>query len=107
LDCRDLQFFLDRGICDQEETYFNLSISPISVGGNEIIGFFEHITETSSRKLAERRMTTILELGEQTSKAHDLKSYWTQLASALNGNPFDISFAAVYSVSEGLDRHDG
>lgn len=104
----DMQFFLDRGVCDQEETYFNLSISPVSEGIHDagVTGFYEQITETTPRKLAERRMTTILEVGEQTSKAHDLSSFWQSVASALSTNPSDVSFAAIYSVIDGGDTID-
>ena len=102
-----MQFFLERGVCDHEETYFNLTISPISEGNDGVVGFYEQITETTPRRLGERRMTTILELGEQTAKAHDLKSYWAQVASALSENIYDVSFAAVYSVSEGIERTEG
>ena len=84
---RDLQFFLERGICVQEETYFNLTISPVSEDHVGVVGFYEQITETTSRKLAERRMSTILELGEQTSRARDLQSFWASVASSLSSNP--------------------
>ena len=82
-----MQFFLERGICVQEETYFNLTISPVSEDHTGVAGFYEQITETTSRKLAERRMSTILELGEQTSRARDLRSFWSSVASALSSNP--------------------
>jgi hypothetical protein len=102
-----MQFFLDRGLCDEEETYFNLTISPVCEDEASATGFFEHIIETTARKVAERRMTTILELGEKTSKAHDLGSFWAQVAASLASNPHDISFAGVYSVHEDTDRDRG
>jgi hypothetical protein len=103
---RDMQFFLDRGLCEHEETYFNLTISPISEGNDGVTGFFEQIAETTKRKLSERRMSTILELGEKTAKAHDVISFWTNTAAALGNNPYDISFAAIYSVQEGTERQN-
>ena len=82
-----MQFFLERGICEQEETYFNLTISPVFEDNHKVVGFYEQITETTSRKIAERRMSTILELGERTSRARDLGSFWSLVSLALTSNP--------------------
>jgi PAS domain S-box-containing protein len=55
------------------------------------------------RKIAERRMLTLREVGERTATARDVKGFWEQVLSALTDNEFDTPFVLLYSVSDDND----
>jgi signal transduction histidine kinase/CheY-like chemotaxis protein len=99
----DMLIFIDRGFGHQEETYWSLTLTPIVGEENNILGWFEPVVETTKRKIGERRMKTILEVGEKISKAQDTKTFWCELLKGLEPNVHDISFAMAYSVQENLN----
>jgi PAS domain S-box-containing protein len=101
----DMLLFLDRGFGPQEETYVSFSLAPVIGDDAMILGWFQHVTETTKRKIGERRMDTIRQVGERTATARNLKSFWRELGSGLHSDIYDISFALLYSVYEDPNSH--
>ena len=92
--------FIDRAETDGflEETYFSWSIIPLIGADGSIVGYYNPAFEKTRRKIAERRMLTLRELGEKTSTAGDLQTFWNQVLEALALNPYDAPFVLVYSA---------
>lgn len=72
-----------------EETYFSWSIIPLVGGDGRVKGLYNPAFEKTRRKLAERRMLTLREIGERTASARDVKGFWGQVLGALELNEFD------------------
>ena len=72
-----------------EETYFSWSIIPMVGGDGSVTGLYNPAFEKTRRKLAERRMLTLREIGERTASARDVKGFWDQVLGALELNEFD------------------
>lgn len=86
-----------------EETFFNWSIVPLVGGDGNVVAIYNPAFENTKRKVNERRMFTLREVGEKTAMARDVKSFWGQVKKGLEYNEFDIPFALVYSVGEESD----
>ncbi|KAI9837003.1 MAG: hypothetical protein M1819_000652 [Sarea resinae] len=86
-----------------EESYFSWSIIPLVGSDGSVVGLYNPAFENTRRKIAERRMLTLHEIGERTRSARDLKGFWRQVLIALEYNTFDIPFAILYSVDSELD----
>ena len=86
-----------------EETYFSWSIIPMVGEDGSVMGLYNPAFEKTRRKIAERRMLTLREVGERTATARDIKSFWEQVLKALSENEFDTPFALLYSVSDDND----
>ncbi|KAI4805032.1 hypothetical protein E4T44_11307, partial [Aureobasidium sp. EXF-8845] len=86
-----------------EETYFSWSIIPIVGGDGSIVGLYNPAFENTRRKLAERRMITLREIGEHTAPARNIKRFWGQVLAALDLNEYDIPFVMLYSVRDKTD----
>jgi PAS domain S-box-containing protein len=86
-----------------EETYFSWSIIPMVGEDGSVMGLYNPAFEKTRRKIAERRMLTLREVGERTATARDVKSFWGQVLGALTENEFDTPFALLYSVSDDND----
>ncbi|KAF9728942.1 hypothetical protein PMIN02_010308 [Paraphaeosphaeria minitans] len=86
-----------------EETYFSWSIIPMVGEDGTVTGLYNPAFEKTRRKIAERRMLTLREVGEQTANARDVKGFWEQVLSALTDNEFDTPFILLYSVSDDTD----
>lgn len=63
----------------------------------------DEFNEITNETIAERRVKTILRIGEGSVSAESLHDVWAQVLRALNENTHDVPFAMVYSVknSEG------
>ncbi|KAF2017723.1 hypothetical protein BU24DRAFT_432348 [Aaosphaeria arxii CBS 175.79] len=83
-----------------EETYFSWSIIPMVGEDGSVMGLYNPAFEKTRRKIAERRMLTLREVGERTATARDVKGFWEQVLAALMENEHDTPFAMLYSVSE-------
>jgi PAS domain S-box-containing protein len=83
-----------------EETYFSWSIIPMVGEDGTVMGLYNPAFEKTRRKIAERRMLTLREIGERTATARDLKGFWEQVLGALAENEFDTPFVMLYSVSD-------
>lgn len=83
-----------------EETFFNWSIVPLVGGDGSVVALYNPAFENTRRKVNERRMLTLREVGERTALARDVKQFWKQVHKGLGYNEYDIPFALIYSVQE-------
>ncbi|KAF2853516.1 hypothetical protein T440DRAFT_390040 [Plenodomus tracheiphilus IPT5] len=86
-----------------EETYFSWSIIPMVGEDGTVMGLYNPAFEKTRRKIAERRMLTLREIGERTATARDVKGFWDQVLLALTDNDLDCPMVMLYSVSEDND----
>lgn len=86
-----------------EETYFSWSIIPMVGEDGTVIGLYNPAFEKTRRKIAERRMLTLREIGERTASARDVKAFWEQVLGALEFNEYDTPFVMLYSVGDETD----
>ncbi|OTA64169.1 hypothetical protein K449DRAFT_442858 [Hypoxylon sp. EC38] len=86
-----------------EETFFSWSIVPLVGSDGSVVGLFNPAFDNTRRKVAERRMLTLREVGEKTALARDVKSFWSQVNKGLEYNEDDVPFNLVYSVTEESD----
>ncbi|KAH9892971.1 hypothetical protein F4778DRAFT_302402 [Xylariomycetidae sp. FL2044] len=83
-----------------EETFFSWSIVPLVGEDGSVVGLYNPAFENTRRKVAERRMLTLREVGEKTALARDIKGFWRQVNAGLEYNEEDVPFSLVYSVTE-------
>jgi signal transduction histidine kinase/CheY-like chemotaxis protein/PAS domain-containing protein len=83
-----------------EECYFNWSIVPLVGADGSVIALYNPAFENTRRKVNERRMLTLREVGERTSQARDVKAFWESVRLGLEYNEFDVPFSLIYSVME-------
>jgi hypothetical protein len=81
-----------------EETYFSWSIIPLVGGDGSVMGLYNPAFEKTRRKIAERRMLTLREVGERTAAARDVKGFWAEVLESLKCNEFDTPFVMLYSI---------
>lgn len=86
-----------------EECYFSWSIIPMVGEDGTVMGLYNPAFEKTRRKIAERRMLTLREVGERTAVARDIKGFWEQVLLALTENEFDTPFVMLYSVNDEND----
>ncbi|KAK5131794.1 hypothetical protein LTR08_000549 [Meristemomyces frigidus] len=86
-----------------EETYFSWSIIPMVGRGGGVMGLYNPAFEKTRRKIAERRMLTLREVGERTASARDVKGFWAQVLASWEFNEEDSPFLLLYSVADELD----
>ena len=86
-----------------EETYFSWSIIPMVGGDGSVMGLYNPAFEKTRRKIAERRMLTLREVGERTALARDVKSFWAQVLGSFGFNERDSPFLMLYSVADEND----
>ncbi|OQO11760.1 hypothetical protein B0A48_03487 [Cryoendolithus antarcticus] len=86
-----------------EETYFSWSIIPMVGGEGTVMGLYNPAFEKTRRKIAERRMLTLREVGERTASARDVKGFWAQVQGAFEFNEADSPFLLLYSVMDESD----
>ncbi|KAK4129215.1 hypothetical protein N657DRAFT_561079 [Parathielavia appendiculata] len=83
-----------------EETSFNWGIIPLVGGDGTVVALYNPAFENTRRRIAERRMLTLREIGIKTAQARDVKSFWKQLRKGLEYNELDAPFALIYSAGE-------
>ncbi|KAF2634409.1 hypothetical protein P280DRAFT_463610 [Massarina eburnea CBS 473.64] len=94
---RELPLFLTRrGFL--EETYFSFQFTPILNHGGHIAGYYQPLVETTKNGLLERRVSSLVEIGSQTAKARDLRTYWDLVLNTLAINDKDVPFALLYAA---------
>lgn len=69
-----------------EETYFSWSIIPLIGEDGSVVGTYNPAFDKTRRKITERRMLTLREVGEKTAAAKDVKSFWGQVIKGLEYN---------------------
>ncbi|KAK4220068.1 putative histidine kinase [Rhypophila decipiens] len=84
-----------------EETFFNWAIIPLVGGDGNVVAIYNPAFENTRRKINERRMLTLREVGVKTSQARDVKTFWGLVQQGLEYNEHDVPFALIYSVSDG------
>lgn len=93
------QLFLNRhGFL--EETFFSWSIVPLVGAEGEVVGLYNPAFENTRRRVNERRMLTLREIGERTASASSVSGFWPQVQKGLEYNEHDVPFALIYSVKE-------
>ena len=98
----DLPVFIDRhGFL--EETYWSYQFIPLLDDEGYVAGYFNTMFETTRHHLLERRVSSLVELGTQTSRARDFVSYWDLALDTLTCNEKDVPFALLYSVEDPSD----
>ena len=100
-DCLFIQRAFEEG--HLEETYFSWSIIPLVGSDGSVVGLYNPAFEKTRRKVAERRMLTLREVGEKTTSARDLKSFWQQCLRGLEYNEHDSPFVLLYSITDDTD----
>ena len=100
-DCLFIQRALEEG--HLEETYFSWSIIPLVGSDGSVVGLYNPAFEKTRRKVAERRMLTLREVGQKTASARDLKSFWQQCLRGLEYNEHDSPFVLLYSMTDDPD----
>jgi PAS domain S-box-containing protein len=86
-----------------EETFFSWSIIPIVGSDGAVVGLYNPAFENTARKIAERRMITLREVGERAALARDVKDFWREVKYSLETNQWDSPFVLLYSVSDETD----
>ncbi|KAI4166054.1 MAG: hypothetical protein LQ342_000485 [Letrouitia transgressa] len=86
-----------------EETFFSWSIIPLVGIDGSVVGLYNPAFEKTRRKIAERRMLTLREVGEQTAAARELKAFWSKVLKALEYNKCDSPFVILYSVGDDIE----
>ncbi|NWF73144.1 MAG: PAS domain-containing protein, partial [Nitrospirae bacterium] len=82
-----------------EEAYFTYSYSPIYLSDGTVGGAFSAVSETTGRVLAERRLRTLRNLGEQAARAKTGDEACRLTMGALTENQADVPLALVYLLS--------
>ncbi|MFI5910118.1 SpoIIE family protein phosphatase [Dactylosporangium sp. NPDC051541] len=86
-----LRLFLSRAGYT-EETYHTFSYSPLTDDDGTIAGMLCVVSEDTDRVIAERRVTTLRDLGTTQSETE----LWTAVAGALGARSDDLPFSLVY-----------
>lgn len=68
-----------------------------------VAGLYNPAFEKTKRKIAERRMLTLREVGERSAAAREVKEFWGQVLKGLEYNEYDVPFVYMYSVSDDVD----
>jgi PAS domain-containing protein len=84
----------------QEETYFSWSIIPLVGEDGSVVGLYNPCFEKTRRKIAERRMLTLREVGERTAAARDVKAFWGQVIKGLEVRVRRITFFLFETIFE-------
>ncbi|TQV98650.1 hypothetical protein V2A60_007632 [Cordyceps javanica] len=83
-----------------EETFFSWSLVPVVGGDGQVVGLYSPAFENTRRKINERRMLTLREIGEQTATATTVSGFWPLVQQGLEYNEFDVPFNLIYSTSK-------
>ncbi|KAF5018979.1 hypothetical protein F66182_9025 [Fusarium sp. NRRL 66182] len=95
------KFFIPQIDGSFEETYVKSSMVPI-VYDQKCLGIQHSLLEMTSRRLWERRMKMLIDLGEALVSTKDAKSYWFRTIEELERctPTYDVPLAFLYSVEE-------
>lgn len=83
-----------------EETFFSWSLVPVVGGDGQVVGLYSPAFENTRRKINERRMLTLREIGERTATATTVSGFWPLVQQGLEYNELDIPFNLIYSTSK-------
>lgn len=86
-----------------EETYFSWSIVPVFDDG-KCVGFVNPVFETTGLRIAERRMSMLLTMGDVLADAKNVSSFWSKIVEGLESLvEYDVPVAVLYSIGEDKD----
>jgi len=83
-----------------EEAFFSWSIVPLLGADGEVVGLYNPAFDNTRRKVTERQMLALREIGERTVLATTMKGFWPQVQKGLEYNSYDVPFALIYSVKD-------
>ncbi|KJZ71551.1 hypothetical protein HIM_09089 [Hirsutella minnesotensis 3608] len=83
-----------------EETYFSWAVVPLVGAEGEVVGLYNPAFENTLRRVNDRRMLTLREIGERTATATSVSGFWPQVQKSLEYNEYDTPFSLIYSVKE-------
>ncbi|KAG5994484.1 hypothetical protein E4U43_003229 [Claviceps pusilla] len=83
-----------------EETFFSWAMMPLIGSEGEVVGLYNPCFENTRRKVNERRMHTLREIGEKVAAATTVTQFWPQLLAGLEYNEYDLPFSLIYSARE-------
>ncbi|KAH7256664.1 hypothetical protein BKA59DRAFT_81231 [Fusarium tricinctum] len=83
-----------------EEAFFSWSIVPMVGSDGEVVGLYNPAFENTRRRVNERRMLMLREIGERTAAATTVSGFWPQVLKGLEFNEFDVPFALIYSARD-------
>jgi PAS domain-containing protein len=69
-----------------EESYFSWSIVPLVGEDGSVVGIYNPAFDKTRRRIAERRMLTLREIGDRTAAAREVKNFWSQVLKGLEYN---------------------
>lgn len=81
-----------------EESYFSWSIIPLVGEDGSVVGLYNPSFEKTRRKIAERRMLTLREVGERTAAVREVNSFWMAVIKGLEYNGTHIS-SRIFSIT--------
>lgn len=87
-----------------EECYFIFSYSPIKQENGLTGGVLVTVTETTERLLGERRLRTLREVGDRSSKTKNLKEASVCILEAIATNRHDIPFSLFFLSEPGQNN---
>jgi len=79
-----------------EETYYTFSYSPIPDDDGKPGGIFCANSDDTQRVIGQRELALLRDLASRTSKSETPQDACTRAISALDTNPWDLPFAALY-----------
>jgi PAS domain-containing protein len=100
--------FMNRGIMENEETYFDWSLIPFPREGASLYaeghvgGLVNPCFENTQRVIMDRRLKLLREMGQKTASARSTGEYWRIVISALQDGELDVPGCVVY----GMDNDD-
>ncbi|EKG11966.1 hypothetical protein MPH_10861 [Macrophomina phaseolina MS6] len=77
---------------------------PIINSDGTAIGALDEFAESTSQVIAERRINSLIGLGEKAGSASNISELWSLTLASLEPNSQDIPFALLYSVDEQVTR---
>lgn len=83
-----------------EETYFSWSIIPLIGDDGSVVGLYNPCFEKTRRKIAERRMITLREIGERTGAARAVSQFWSLVLEGFEYNEYDAPLVIIYSLND-------
>lgn len=83
-----------------EETYHTFSYSPLMGDNGKVEGVFCAVTEETERVISERRLATMRTLASGLAVADTEVEVFNASRKALNDNPQDLPFCALYVFDE-------
>lgn len=96
----DYPFDLER-LGFPEETFFDISYDPIRDETGKVAGLFCIVSETTSRVISDRRLSTLRDLSLFSAmEAQSVEDACRTLAEILSNNRHDIPFALIYLLEK-------